>query len=286
MTQFYPKTLVHPAARKGRSRAVQNGNRPNGEPIFDYYGDPDVFPPIDVYNPDQEAMYRAKGYLEYGEKGTTQMEYVEFPKILSHPDYEAAIPDMRDARKNEHGHIEEFTIKGRPERNGPVTVKNRAEQDAWEAKGWGEPVKSDPEAYAKAFASPFDPSRVFSEYPKMVDGVVVNDPNAPSGFVEFPKWVGDTVVQNAAEEDRERKRQGLTPMATPEKVTALAHDPALDVLIQRATKAGIDVQEGWTADQILDAIMAVPAVSAEAPKPKNKGGRPRKNPLPDAPPLE
>lgn len=72
-----------------------------------------------------------------------------FPKTLQHPSHQAAVLGM------------EFG-QGRPERFPAVIVNTREQQEYYEAKGYREP----------GAASMY----TFQEYPKWVDGVLVEAP--------------------------------------------------------------------------------------------------------------
>lgn len=67
-------------------------------------------------------------------------------------------------------------------------------------------------------------------------------PEKPYEYQEYPKWVGDKVVQNAEEEEAL-----LRGADTPDERAAL---------LQAAADKGIKVAKNWTDDKIRAAIEA------------------------------
>lgn len=102
--------------------------------------------------------------------------FLEYPKMLRHPDTGV-----------------------------DAVARDGAEQGRLEAQGFVAPP-SDPEAYENEQANPYRPGEAAEEWPKWVDGKLVDPrPKAPT-FLEFPKMLtppggGDQVlVQDEAEE--------------------------------------------------------------------------------------
>lgn len=281
--QGYPKTMNHPrhVAAVNSVTAIAMGGPTNVQP---QQGSAERFPPVDVYDSVQEAYYASRGYHPHGAAQPLSGGHSEYPKMLFHDKYKAGTTATRDAWRDGDGAYHEVTNPGTPEEFPPVTVKNADEQASWEEKGWHEHGVSDGAAFEQALAAPYDPGHKFSEFPKMnADGTVI-DPSVV-GFHEYPKWVGDGEVNSPAEERAARERLGMEPMAvakpTVEQIVEQFEkpsDPAREALIRRAVNAGCEVDDTWTDDQILDALMA--RVQAPAEKPKNKGGRPRKSVAP------
>lgn len=226
MSGDYPKTLHHPAEKKGTATAVSGKDPVTGRPFTDYQGTPDQLPPVTVQNGDQEAFYRARGYLLGGEAPPPPAAYAEYPIMLVHPDHQDAIPDDFTVEKTKDGQIIHHRIPGKPERLLPVAVNGKAEEDAWGAKGYRRAGSPDPDAIRTAEASPYDPTRSHIEWPKMVDGVVV-DPDADTGGVqEYPKWVGDRIVNTAAEEFAITGKR--TPLAKPAELCVICGEAITD----------------------------------------------------------
>lgn len=138
------------------------------------------------------------------------MDYQEYPKTLNHPAYRHArkIADAtpmipaRDGQPMVQAQPEQWE----PSKYDPVTVATVDEEEYYLAKGYEAPGKIDPAAFSKAHASPYVAGRAHSEYPKMVNGVLTQDPSAPtSNFQDYPKWVtspkGEQVIAASAEEE-------------------------------------------------------------------------------------
>ena len=166
----YPKSMVHPSARKSiiYSDVSQSSSR-STVPTGGAAGTPDVLPPVTVNNASQEAYYRAKGYLVTGE-ALQIAPHEEYPIWLSHETKES------------------------------VLVATAKERKTREGQGYFAAGKSDPDAVQSTIAMPYDPNAKHEEWPKIVDGVLVQDPNRHSGFQKYPMWVGDKLVNNEAEE--------------------------------------------------------------------------------------
>jgi hypothetical protein len=210
----YPKILVHPNYRKGTAKPVDTYDA-NGKKVIDYQGTPDVFPSVTVHIGDQEELYRAKGYYDPAEGEPSKMSYQDFPVWLSHPD-------------------------GLP----AVLANDATQEETHVSNGYVRPGKGDPEAVQAALASPYDPNRVTSEWPKMVDGVLV-DPTKADDFLKYPMWVGDKLVHNEAQE---RAARGL-----PEDEPST---PDRDLMLLEADERGIKIDKRWSDAKIRAALDA------------------------------
>lgn len=235
----YPMTLHHPAFVKGtttRVPVVDANGAPvmrKGMPDFNYRGTSDRFPPVDVQNEDQEFQYRAKGYGSTTDI-VTPPTYHEYPVWL----------------KNDAG--------------DEVTAKDAHEEADYLNAGYERKGKSDPEAVERSLANPYDPDFKADEWPKMVDGNMVQDPNKSDGALHYPMWVGDKTVNNEAEERRERGgaifRDGkLIGGEVEPSAPVKAADPRRDALVTLAGIKGVPVTDDMDADAI-EAALFRPAV--------------------------
>lgn len=200
MSAYEPKVMKHPSARKGKITEIKGLDATTGRPFTDYQGEPDQFPDVTAKDATTEAYYRSRGYLVPGEVPPPPAEYSEYPVMLVHPGYVAAVPDDFAIEKGDHGEIIRHKIPGSPEKFPPRQANDAAEEKAWGEKGYARSGHDDPDAIRTANASPYVPGRETAEYPKVVNGTVI-DPNAPAGGpIEYPKWVGDKLVNSRAEE--------------------------------------------------------------------------------------
>jgi hypothetical protein len=200
----YPKTMNHPNYRKGKMTKLSNG---------DTQGEPDMLPPVTVNNSDQEAACRRAGYLAAGEASPPPPEYSEYPVMLVHPDHADAIPPEHVPTKTDAG-VTIHIIPGTEEKFPPRAANNPAEEAEWGAKGYRRAGNPDPDAVRKAHSSPYNAGYKHEDFPKMVNGVVV-DPNAPaSGPIQYPKWVGDKIVYSVEEEEKLTGKR-LRPVTSP-----------------------------------------------------------------------
>lgn len=198
---YEAKTLRHPHARKGKITKIEGIDPVSGRPFTDSQGEPDVFPDVVVKDPNTEAYYRSQGYIVPGEVPAPPAEYAEYPVMLVHPDHTAAVPDDYAIEKAENGEIIRHKIPGSPEKFPPRQANNAAEEKALGKKGYARAGQDDPEAIRRSKASPHVPGRQAQEFPKMVEGKV-EDPDAQQGGpIQYPKWVGDKLVNTRAEEE-------------------------------------------------------------------------------------
>lgn len=206
----FPKTLHHPHFRKGKITELKGKDAVSGKAFTDYQGEPDLFPDVVVNNPDQEAFYRAKGYLPHGEVPPAPIAYCEYPVMLSHPDHVDAVPDDFDIKKGPSGEVISTRIPGSPEKFPPVMAKDSADEDKWVKAGYKRIGNIDAAASERAKASPYDPDYKVSEYPKIVDGKIV-DPHATMDHNRYPMYVGNVLVNSAAEEVAARGEEPILP---------------------------------------------------------------------------
>lgn len=198
---YEPKTLHHPQFRKGKITPIEGVDAGSGRPFKDYQGEPDTFPDVTVKDAETEAYYRSRGYLMHGESPTPPAAYSEYPVMLSHPDHKDAVPDDYVTELGEHNQIIRHLIKGTAEVLPPRSAANPAEEAIWASKGYVRVGSDNPDAIRTAAAAPYNPHAMHVEFPKLVDGQVI-DPNAHvSGPLEYPKWIGDKLVNSRAEEE-------------------------------------------------------------------------------------
>lgn len=212
--KYQPKTLNHPHYRKSVPQKIVSMQ--GDVELTNWRGDPDLFPPITVNNPEQEAFYRAKGYLAPGEPMPKSADYAEYPVMLSHPGHVDAIPDDFDIKKDTNGAIISTRIPGSPEKFPPQMAKDEAGEKVLEAKGYKRIGKADADASERAQASPFDPGFDPKEFPKMVDGKIV-DPHNTMAHDRYPMWIGNVLVNDADEERAARNGESPAPILPAEK---------------------------------------------------------------------
>lgn len=198
---YEPKLMKHPHARKGVIHEIKGKDAVSGREFTDYQGDPDVFPDVTVKDANTEAYYRSRGYLVPGEVPPPPAEYSEYPVMLVHPDHVDAIPDDFAIEKGDNGEIIRHRIPGSPEQFPSMIATSKQDEKRLGAKGYKRAGADDPEAIRRSKANPYKAGRETQEFPKMVDGHVV-DPHANRGGpAEYPKWVGEKLVNNRAEEE-------------------------------------------------------------------------------------
>lgn len=137
-------------------------------------------------------------------------QYQRYPLVMNHPGERAAIVSQWDEHLKRH-----VPEHGEPARFQPVTVHNADDEEYHAAQGY-RPVGGDAQTFTQqvndTIVNPKPAGYAFSEYPKWVNGVLVEDPSKPkTAFQEYPKWVGDVLVGSAAEEAALRASQAPKP---------------------------------------------------------------------------
>jgi hypothetical protein len=112
--QQYPRVMNHPHHKPATHTVIPDPPLPGGGKLPGVYkptvqGTPEVFPPVTVSNEDQEAEYRAKGYLPAGvmdpnayaaaQAGALPPDHEPklYPKWKYHATQEARIVDDKEA---------------------------------------------------------------------------------------------------------------------------------------------------------------------------------------------
>ena len=258
MSETYtPQIMHHPHF----APAICNRPPPAGKPfdpaIHSNESRPARFPPLTVKTREQEEEARAKGYLLPGEVAPHVDGYFEYPKMMQHPDHVPAVEAEHIAEKLEDGTIKTSVIPGRPAKFPHVFVKDLAEEEAWTAKGYEIPTPPDPIAFSRAKAAPLPDGYAGEEWPKMVNGILMQDPNGPvDNSHEYPKWVNDPdreramdiLVNSRREENDARLKLGLEPLAMPKPPAP--PDPVRDALVQLATAKGLIYDASWSNEQL------------------------------------
>lgn len=200
----YPIMMHHPAYDPGQPAKIAAMNDGSGftPGVVIKNGTPCRYQPMSATNEAEEEALRAKGYLPKGEAPKAVEGYHAFPKMLRHPDHVEGRPDEIHAEPRTQGQpMKTYVVKGTAEKFPDVTVNNEEEESAWQEKGYAEPVHSDPQAFERLHAVPYDPDARVNGYPRWENGALVNDPGMDtSGRQQYPKWVSGVLVESAAEE--------------------------------------------------------------------------------------
>ncbi len=277
----FPKQMVHPAYMPAMLVDTYHGDRSDN-----YQGRPERFPPVTVMSSEQEEDQRARGYLNPGESPVRQAHAAEYPKMLAHPGHVDPIPSKTEGRivggvfdpasgQMVGGHLETYAVPGVPEKYPYVTVKDADEEAAWLAKGYAPNGTWDEIALDRAQHAP-DVAYTPDEWPKWIDGKIVDDPNALSAAEkerlarEYPKMIGDRVAQNAAEEYILRSGLAAEDAVLPNTGEALLgalvppvrREPAAPAIDAEALKREI---VGELAPMLRDMIREVMAPATGAP---------------------
>lgn len=230
-------------------------------------GAPERFPPVEVHSADQEEMLRARGYLRYGEAMPKVVAFSEYPKTLVHPQHAPAVPASK-AASMVNGQLVQIDIPGKPAVHPDVIVRDEDEELEWLDKGWREPGRSDEIAFERATLAPGKPGE---EWPKWIDGVLTQDPDAPADLTkDYPKWLhfddGTSVLVNdPAHEQRVMVARETGPPevepAASKPYVPLQSEPHVDpeyaqFLAWKAAKAAQDAQAAQSSEDERAALLA------------------------------
>lgn len=128
----------------------------------------------------------------------------EYPLVMRHPAEKGAeiTPIITPDPTRPGAFLTNY--RSSPGQLPPVTVHTPDQEAQYEAKGYKRSGTSDANAFQASFAAPYRPGESLSEWPKMINGVLTQDPTIARGPVEYPKWLGPddkrVLVQNEAEE--------------------------------------------------------------------------------------
>lgn len=279
----FPKVMSHP-----RYVPAVLSEDPKGFGQAATPGSAARFPPVTVSTPDQEEEYRARGYRAADEAAPGVVPYAEYPMMLSHPDYVEAVPDRLDGHMVD-GQLKMVPIKGTPVHMPPVIVSTPEEAGPWEVKGYRANGVSDHKAFDRFSVSPGSAGK---EWPKYIDGVLTQDPDAPSlEGNEYPKWIHREGRESVLVKDAEAEfaltgrgaarheptqREEPKPSVDPDEWAAFhawkaaqnappgmvesniapvrQDDEERATLIQLAEESGIKIDKRWKNDRLRVAV--------------------------------
>ena len=200
----FPKQMMHPQFQPGMVQAVPRGTYTDVHGVThqmsDMVGTSTRFPPMLAETPDQEAEARSRGYLAAGEAPKVT-DYSEYPMMLRHPEHRDGVQATTEMHQV-NGVWTPFPVPAIPELYPDKLVRNPEEEREWTEKGWARPGKADDRAFERARSAPGMPG---TEWPKWVDGVLMQDPDTPApGPQKYPMWVrlssGQEVIANTRAE--------------------------------------------------------------------------------------
>lgn len=194
------------------------------------------------------------------------MEYQEFPKTLSHPAYRPAqkicdaLPGGPGSPNFGFGQPEQWSPAMWP----PVMVTNEDQEAQYLAKGYVPAGVPSPQAFSTAHASPFVAGRTVSEWPKMINGVLTHDPQAPSSTSsEYPKalWTQDkseqVFVNSEAEEKafKARCQPVVAAEVVPPELKTLQKAADIQQLRAELDSKGIPYDKRWGVKKLTIALI-------------------------------
>src|SRR6185312_8995165 len=135
------------------------------------------------------------------------MDFERYPMWMKHPHHRpAVVSDDYEAGANRGAQFKHHAKPGVPEQFPAVMVNNPDQEGYYAAKGYVA-QGGDPKAFERAQIAPIPQGYRHQEYPRIVNGLVQQDPNAPEPETnEYPKWVRPDgqeprIVKSRAEEN-------------------------------------------------------------------------------------
>lgn len=190
----YPKTLVHPDYSPAILSMGRSGSATPGRP--------ERFPQVFVHTEEQEEYERSRGYLHPGEPRPQVDGYHEYPMMMEHPEYEPEIKSYVEGKTAEDGTFKTWTVPGNPGKYPPKQANTPEEADEFRALGYVSGGFADVRAYERAQAK-INPDYDPKEWPKMINGVLMKDPDTPINVeTQYPKWVAGQIANSFAEEEQ------------------------------------------------------------------------------------
>jgi len=139
------------------------------------------------------------------------MSHQEFPKWMAHPHAQKSVPVKTEPGAPDKG-LFSSGYQGTVEKFPPVTVNNEDEEAEYVSKGYAEAGKSNPWAFNDAQATPTPPGYEPVQYPKWVNGTLVNNVAEEAALNPAPVVVAEVVgMADEAVPVPVKKRPGRKP---------------------------------------------------------------------------
>ena len=168
-------------------------------------------------------------------------EYQEYPLTMAHPAYHPG--DVGREVRSPHGFT--YYEGGKPVRFPPVTVGSADDEEYYAAQGYKRAGKSDPAAYARAHAvaaemSNYEPK----EYPKWVGDRLVNSPEEEAGAPPVVEAAPVEPEKSAIELENEALKAQIAALMAAQQPPP--EEPAADVAEDQPLTRG---QKAWATRQ-------------------------------------
>jgi len=203
------------------------------------------------------------------------MEFERYPMWMKHPNHRpAVISDDYEGGANRGAQYRHHAKPGVPEQFPAVMVNNPDQESYYAARGYVA-QGGDAKSFERAQIAPLPKSYRHHEYPRIVNGLVEQDPNAPEPETnEYPKWVRPEgkepqIVRSRQEEDevmRGSTRHEPVKRAEPSEIEneclaaimaaangTVAPDARAE-LCAKAAEMGIKFDKRWGEKKLRQAI--------------------------------
>jgi hypothetical protein len=151
-------------------------------------------------------------------------QYQDYPKLMVHPGFQpATLGTSPDDRKGLPGKI------GQPVKFPPVTVNNEQQEDYHAAQGYTPAGKGNPAAFVSAHTSPETPYHRL-EYPKYVGEIVVNNEDEELAAIDRNEQMAAAAEAKRLKAESEAAKEAKEPAELEARVDAL--DAKMDSILE------------------------------------------------------
>lgn len=189
-------------------------------------------------------------------------DFQMYPKWMHHPNEQPAVISDDYDRGPALGPY--HADPGRPRQFPPVQAQSQDQEEYYASRGYVAGA-SNKEAAIRARIAPIPQDYRYSEYPKMVNGEMVPDPDAPPPTDNrYPKWVHFTDGRESLLVKTEAEERALRPPPPPSEaesefwaaLTEAEAQPPDDreALLESALAYGIAVDRRWGVARLKAAI--------------------------------
>ena len=203
------------------------------------------------------------------------MDFERYPMWMKHPNHRpAVISDDYAEGHNRGAQFKHHAKPGTPEQFPAVMVNNPDQEGYYAARGYVA-QGGDKKAFDRSQIAPIPKGYRHREYPRIVNGLVEQDPNAPEPETnEYPKWVTPeghkpVIVKSRAHEDEVMR--GTTKKEPVKRETSAVEADCLAAIMAaagnidtapyaraelcaRAAELGLSIDKRWGEKKLREAI--------------------------------
>src|SRR6185437_940174 len=207
--------------------------------------------------------------------GRVNMDFERYPMWMKHPNHRpAVISDDYAEGHNRGAQFKHHAKPGTPEQFPAVMVNNPDQEGYYAARGYVA-QGGDKKAFDRSQIAPIPKGYRHNEYPRIVNGLVEQDPNAPEPETnEYPKYVRPegkepVIVKSRKEEDEVMR--GTTKKEPVKRETSAVEADCLAAIMaaagdtgatpdaraelcKRAVAMGLTIDKRWGEKKLRQAV--------------------------------